>query len=111
MREALAQARLCLRSNSSNSRDDVPIGAVCVLNNQIISRGHNQRELDNDPQRTPKLWLFARPHEYSIAAPRDVKLFVTLEPRLCRLCDLAAAHGSRRVRAHGDEKWCLRLGL
>jgi tRNA(Arg) A34 adenosine deaminase TadA len=69
MREALAQARLCLRSNSSNFRDDVPIGAVCVLNNQIISRGHNQRELDNDPTGARRSCGYSRgPHEYSIAA-------------------------------------------
>ena len=28
--------------------DEVPVGAVVVINNKIISRGHNQVELLND---------------------------------------------------------------
>ena len=43
MHEALAEAELAL------SHDDVPIGAVVVLDNVVIGRGHNRREADADP--------------------------------------------------------------
>ena len=29
--------------------DEVPIGAIIVQNDKVISRGHNQREKRNDP--------------------------------------------------------------
>ena len=28
---------------------DVPVGAVAVLNGEVIGRGHNRREIDHDP--------------------------------------------------------------
>jgi tRNA(adenine34) deaminase len=105
MREALAQARLCLRSNSSNSRDDVPIGAVCVLNNQIISRGHNQRELDNDPTAHAEVVAIREASRVLNSSHlRDVTLFVTLEP--CAMCAGAIwlARMARVVFGAWDEK-------
>jgi len=47
MQEALKEANLAFEA------DEVPVGAVVVLNNKIIARGHNQVELLND-SRTPK---------------------------------------------------------
>lgn len=43
MQEALAEARLALASG------EVPVGAVVVLDGEIIGRGHNQRETQKDP--------------------------------------------------------------
>ena len=43
MEQALAQAKLALNKN------EVPIGAIAVLNNQIISMGHNSMISNLDP--------------------------------------------------------------
>ena len=43
MRAALTEAEI------AESLGEVPIGAVVVLDEQIIGRGHNLREISNDP--------------------------------------------------------------
>ena len=43
MKQALVQARQAFEE------DEVPVGAVVVLNNKIIARGYNQVEKLNDP--------------------------------------------------------------
>ena len=105
MREAQAQARLCLRSNSSHLRDDVPIGAVCVLNNEVISRGHNQREVDNDPTAHAEVLAIREASRVLDSSHlRDVTLYVTLEP--CAMCAGAIwlARVARVVFGAWDEK-------
>lgn len=95
MREALVQARLCLRSDSSNLRDDVPIGAVCIVNNEIISRAHNRREVDNDPTgHAEVLTIREASRVLNTSHLRDVTLYVTLEP--CAMC--AGAIWLARIR-------------
>ena len=42
MQQALKEAQLAYDA------DEVPVGAVVVINNKIIARGHNQVELLND---------------------------------------------------------------
>ena len=42
MQQALKEAQLAFDA------DEVPVGAVVVMNNQIIARAHNQVELLND---------------------------------------------------------------
>ncbi len=43
MKEALKEARKCRIS------EDIPVGAVVVLDEKIIARGYNQREKNHDP--------------------------------------------------------------
>ena len=43
MLEALAEARLALEAG------EVPVGAVVVLDGEVIGRGHNLREAAQDP--------------------------------------------------------------
>ncbi|MGZ3854509.1 MAG: nucleoside deaminase, partial [Flavisolibacter sp.] len=43
MRQALVQAQIAF------DEDEVPIGAVVVINNKIIARGYNQVEKLQDP--------------------------------------------------------------
>ena len=43
MREALAEARL------AEAKGEVPVGAVVVINDEIIARGHNLRQTTQDP--------------------------------------------------------------
>ena len=83
MARALEEARLCLRSPAHV--DDVPVGALCVLNGQIIGRGHNQRELSNDPTaHAETLALRASAHYLQASHLKGVTLYATLEP--CAMC-------------------------
>jgi len=43
MQEALYEARRALQTM------DVPVGAVVVIDNEIVGRGRNQREASADP--------------------------------------------------------------
>ena len=43
MTQALAQAQLALE------HDDVPVGAVVVVDGQVVAAAHNERELRGDP--------------------------------------------------------------
>lgn len=91
MREALVQARLCLRPSDAESPPskaqppDVPIGAVCVYENRIIGCGHNRREVDGDPTAHAEI-IALREAAQVIGQWRlaGVTLYVTLEP--CAMC-------------------------
>lgn len=79
MRHALDEAR------RAAEHDDVPIGAVAVLNGAIIARAHNRREIDGDPTAHAEL-LAIREAARVIGHWRleDVTLYCTLEP--CAMC-------------------------
>jgi tRNA(adenine34) deaminase len=64
---------------------DVPIGAVAVLNGEVIARAHNRREVDGDPTAHAEL-LAIRAASQVIGHWRldDVTLYCTLEP--CAMC-------------------------
>jgi len=79
MREALAEAR------AAAAHDDVPIGAVVVHEGRIIGRGHNERELREDPTAHAET-LALRRAAAALGSWRvlDSTLYVTLEP--CTMC-------------------------
>ena len=82
MRAALDQARLCLRLDAP---DDVPVGAICVLNGQVVARAHNRRELNRDPLAHAEVLALqeaAQVLDERILA--GVTLYVSLEP--CPMC-------------------------
>ena len=64
---------------------EVPVGAVAVLDNQVIARGHNRRERDNDPTAHAEI-LVMRQAAKVIGHWRleNVTLYCTLEP--CPMC-------------------------
>src|SRR6185295_15677595 len=64
---------------------DVPIGALAVLNGQIIGRGYNRREADHDPTAHAEV-LAIREAAQHIGHWRldGVTLYCTLEP--CTMC-------------------------
>lgn len=65
--------------------DEVPIGAIVVQNNKIISRGYNQTELLNDP--TAHAEMLALTSAFNLLGSKylfDATLYVTLEP--CLMC-------------------------
>jgi hypothetical protein len=63
MWEALQEARLALQSA------EVPVGAVVVVDNVIIGRGHNQRQTLPDPRPMLRCWpQTGRPTPGALAA-------------------------------------------
>lgn len=79
MDAALDEARAALL------HDDVPVGAVVVLDGEIIAARHNERELTRDPTAHAEI-LALRDASAHISHWRldDCTLFVTLEP--CPMC-------------------------
>ncbi|MDO5715901.1 MAG: tRNA adenosine(34) deaminase TadA [Tissierellia bacterium] len=79
MREAIQEAKISYR------QEDVPIGAVLVLNGQIIGRGHNQKERTNNPLKHAEIMAIEEGVQtldsYHL---EDCILYVTLEP--CLMC-------------------------
>ena len=80
---ALAEARSAL------AHDDVPIGAIVVHDGQVVGRGHNRREVDQDPTAHAEILAIraaaARLGRWRLSG---CALYVTLEP--CAMCAGAA---------------------
>lgn len=79
MRQALIQAQKAFEE------DEVPIGAIVVLNNKIISRGYNQVEKLNDS--TAHAEIIALTSAFNQLGSKyipDATLYVTIEP--CLMC-------------------------
>lgn len=94
MLAALAQA------TTAAEADEVPVGAVVVLNNQIIARAHNQVITLNDPTAHAEV-LALRQAATAIGNYRliDCELFVTLEP--CSMCAGACVHARLKRLVYG----------
>ena len=88
MREAIKEAQLAL------SEGELPIGCVIVYNNEIIARGHNEREQTGDPTAHAEVVTMRRAAK-ALGAWRlnGCTLYVTLEP--CPMC--AGAISQARV--------------
>lgn len=92
MRQAITEARNCLRHSIHSSEfetqdvpPDVPVGAVCVFENQIIGRGWNQREAERDPTAHAEILALREAAAFlDDWRLKDVTLYVTLEP--CPMC-------------------------
>ena len=83
MRQAIREARKAF------DNDDVPVGAVVVLNDQIIGKGYNQVELLNDPTaHAEMIAITAAAASIRDKWLRDAVLYVTVEP--CSMCAGAA---------------------
>ena len=79
MKEALKQAKMAFDA------DEVPVGAIVVSNNTIISRAHNQTEMLNDS--TAHAEMLALSSAFNFLGAKylmDCTLYVTLEP--CIMC-------------------------
>ncbi len=100
MAAALDQARIAAK------KDEVPIGAVIVCNQEIIAASHNQNRELSDPTAHAEI-LALREAAAKKNSPRldDCDLYITLEP--CTMC--AAAISLARIRnvfyACGDSKF------
>ncbi|MDK2977951.1 MAG: tRNA(adenine34) deaminase [Bacteroidales bacterium] len=84
MKEALKEAQKAL------DKDEVPIGAVIVSNNQIIARAHNLTETLNDVTAHAEMQAITAAANYLGGKYlTDCTLYVTLEP--CVMCIGASA--------------------
>jgi tRNA(adenine34) deaminase len=79
MQQALKEAQKAF------DKDEVPIGAVIVMQDRIIAKAHNQVELLNDS--TAHAEVLALTTAYSFLGSKylpDATLYVTIEP--CLMC-------------------------
>ncbi len=79
MKQALKEAQKAFDS------DEVPVGAVIVMNDTIIARAHNQTELLTDS--TAHAEILALTSAYSFLGSKylpEATLYVTVEP--CLMC-------------------------
>lgn len=79
MQQALRQAKQAFEE------DEVPVGAVVVMNGRIIARGYNQVERLNDP--TAHAEIIALTSAFNQLGAKylpDATLYVTVEP--CLMC-------------------------
>lgn len=99
MHLALEEAALAI------AHDDVPVGAVAILQGQVIGRGHNRREIDRDPSAHAEM-IALRQASQTIKHWRldGVTLYCTLEP--CAMCAgaMVLARLPRLVYAASDPK-------
>jgi len=79
MKEALKEAKKAFE------KEEVPVGAVIVKDNEIIARGHNQKECLHDPTAHAEM-LAIREAAFKLGRWRlsDCLIYVTLEP--CAMC-------------------------
>jgi tRNA(adenine34) deaminase len=79
MQQALKEAR------KAYAEEEIPIGAVVVMNNKIISRGYNQVEKLNDT--TAHAEILALTSAFNFLGSKylpDATIFITIEP--CLMC-------------------------
>lgn len=99
MKQALLQAQQAFE------KDEVPIGAVIVCENQIIARAHNLTETLRDPTAHAEMQAFTAATDFLGGKYlQDATLYVTLEP--CVMCAGASfwVHVGRIVYAASDPK-------
>jgi tRNA(adenine34) deaminase len=99
MRLALAEATRAL------AHGDVPVGAICIVDGEVVSSAHNERELRHDPTAHAEI-LALRAASQALGTWRldNATLVVTLEP--CPMCAGAviAARVGRLVFGATDPK-------
>ena len=79
MQQAMIEAKKAF------AKDEVPIGAVMVMNDRIIARAHNQVELLNDS--TAHAEILALTTAYNFLGSKylpDATIYITIEP--CLMC-------------------------
>ena len=72
-------------SRLGKGEGEVPVGAVIVIGNRIIGRGHNQVEALQDPTaHAEMIALTAATHTIGKKWVTDATMYVTIEP--CMMC-------------------------
>ena len=93
MHSAIAEARVAAQVG------EVPVGAVVVVNNEVVARGINRTISDNDPSAHAEIVaLRAAAQELDNYRLSGATLYVTLEP--CAMC-MGAMVQARIARRDG----------
>lgn len=89
MKEALKEAKKACK------KEETPVGAVIVRDGAIIARGHNEKEMKNDPTLHAELTAIKKAcKKLETWRLNDCDMYVTLEP--CAMC--AGALIQARIR-------------
>src|SRR6188472_2443620 len=99
MKQALLQAQLAF------DEDEVPVGAIVVMNNKIIARGYNQVEKLNDP--TAHAEIIALTSAFNFLGSKylpEAQIYITVEPCLMCAGALYWSKIARIVYGASDEK-------
>ena len=99
MKQALVQAK------KAYDKDEVPVGAIIVCDNQIIARAHNYTEALNDVTAHAEMQAFTSASDFLGGKYlHECTLYVTLEP--CVMCGGAAYWTQLKKVVYGakDEK-------
>jgi tRNA(adenine34) deaminase len=99
MRQAIKEAQRAF------DKDEVPVGAVIVLNNKIIARAHNLVETLNDPTAHAEMQaITSATNAIGGKYLNDCVLYVTVEP--CSMCAAACFWAQIGTLVYGasDEK-------
>ncbi|WP_104735818.1 nucleoside deaminase [Hanstruepera ponticola] len=105
MKKALQEAQLAFE------KGEIPVGAVVVIKDRIIARGHNLTELLNDVTAHAEMQaITAAANFLGGKYLHDCTLYVTLEP--CQMC-AGALYWSQISRivfgARDEERGCIKL--
>lgn len=84
MKEALLEAK------KAKEKKEVPIGAIIVFNDEIIGRGHNLVETNNNPTHHAEILAISEASKKRGWRLDGCRLYVTLEP--CIMCTGAIVH-------------------
>ena len=77
--------RALVEAETAFAKGEVPVGAVIVLNNQIIARAHNLTETLNDVTAHAEMQAYTAAADYLGGKYlNECTLYVTLEP--CQMC-------------------------
>lgn len=100
MRLALEEAKLAF------AKDEVPIGAVAVLDDQLLAAAHNLKETNCDATHHAELLLLQEcARKLGRWRLTDVTIYATIEP--CIMCMGALSHARIKRLVYGarDEKF------
>lgn len=94
MRMALQEAE------DAYAEDEIPVGAVVVLNSQVLAKGHNLTETLKDVTAHAEMMaITGAANALGAKYLQECTLYVTLEP--CLMCAGAIAHAQVKTLVYG----------
>ena len=104
--------RALMEAESAFEKGEIPIGAVIVVNNQIIARAHNLTETLNDVTAHAEMQAITAAANYLGGKYlKDCTLYVTIEP--CQMCAGALYWSQINKIVYGardEQRGCISMG-
>lgn len=89
-----------VEAHMASAAGEVPVGAICVVNGEIVARGQNRVIRDTDPTAHAEVVaLRAAAHQVGNYRLTACEMFVTIEP--CTMCAGAMIHSRIRRLVYG----------